>query len=75
MILLHDNTRPHVAKIVKETLTELEWEVLPNVAYSPDLVPSDYNLFRSMQHGLKDTRFRDYEEVRKCEWMNGLLQT
>ena len=27
-ILLHDNTRPHVAQVVKAALQELEWEVL-----------------------------------------------
>ncbi|EFN80828.1 hypothetical protein EAI_11855, partial [Harpegnathos saltator] len=32
-------------------------------AYSPDLAPSDYYLFRSMQHALMDTYFSSYEEV------------
>lgn len=32
---------------------------------------SDYHLFRSMQHDLEDTHFRDYEEVWKliAEWV------
>jgi len=71
VMLLHDNARPHVAKSVKETLMQFEWEVLPHPAYSPDLAPSDYYLFRSMQHGLVDTHFRNYEDVRKWidEWI------
>ena len=48
-ILLHDNARPHVAKVVKKYLETLKWDVLPHPPYSPDIVPSDYWLFRRMQ--------------------------
>ena len=60
----------HVAKSVKQVLRELEWEVLPHLVYSPDLAPSDYHLFRSMQHALTDTHFSSYNEVQKRvdEW-------
>lgn len=65
VILLHVNARPHIGKTVKETLLQLHWEILPHPAYSPDIAPSDYHLFRSMQHGLAGTRFKNAEEVRK----------
>ena len=42
VILLHDNTRPHVAKVVKKYLETLKWDVLPHPPYSPDIASSDY---------------------------------
>jgi len=70
IILLH-NARPHVAKSVKQTLLQLEWEIFPHPAYSPDLAPSDYHFFRSMQHAFTDTHFCSYEQVQKWvdEWI------
>lgn len=71
VILLHDNARPHVAKETKEALLDLEWEVLPHPAYSPDIAPSDYHLFRSIQHGLSGECFSNAADVRKWidEWI------
>ncbi|GFT08649.1 mariner Mos1 transposase [Trichonephila clavipes] len=71
VILQHDNARPHVAKVVKTYLETLKWEVLPHLLYSPDLAPSDYDLFRSMAHGLADQHFRSYENVKN--WINSWI--
>ena len=65
MFFQHDNARPHVAKRVKEKLEELGWTVLKHPPYSPDLAPSDYHLFRSMQNALLHKKFRNEEEVRE----------
>lgn len=40
----------------------------PHPAYSPDVAPSDYGLFRSMQHFMKGRRFESFDEVEEaCE--------
>ena len=47
----HDNTEPHVEKVVKDTLEVLQWNVLPYQPYSPDISLSNYHLFWFMTHG------------------------
>jgi hypothetical protein len=49
VILQHDNARPHIENMTKADIQELDWEILPHPPYSPDLAPSDYHLFRSLQ--------------------------
>ena len=56
VILLHDNAPSHTAKPVKETIEAFSWEILSHAAYSPDLAPSDYYLFASMEHALRFLR-------------------
>ena len=58
-VLLHDNSRPHLAKMTRQTISEMGWEVLPHLAYSPDLAPSDYHLFRALKNHLWDKAFDD----------------
>ena len=57
-IFFHDdNARPHVAIPVKNYLENSGWEILPHPTYIPELAPSDYHLFRSMQNALSGIRF------------------
>lgn len=71
-VLFHDdNARPHRAKTAQNKVEQLGWDRLEQPAYSPDLAPSDYHLFRSMQIGLADVRFRNAGEVRN--WIDGWI--
>jgi len=62
---LHDNAKPHIAKVTKEKLMNLGWQMVPHPAYSPDIAPSDYHLFHSMEHFLDDTKFIDEDEIKR----------
>lgn len=63
VILLHDNARPHVAKLTERTIGQLRWEVLPHPPWSPDLAPSDYHLFLSLRNHLSGKHYEDYDEL------------
>ncbi|WKX88368.1 hypothetical protein Q1695_008200 [Nippostrongylus brasiliensis] len=60
---LQDNASSHTAKVSQKKIEELGWKLLPHPPYSPDLAPSDYHLFRSMQNALLDKRFKNREEI------------
>ncbi|GFV60675.1 histone-lysine N-methyltransferase SETMAR [Trichonephila clavipes] len=61
VILQHDYARPHCARKTLEKINGLGWEVLPHPPYSPDIVPPDFHLFRSMQHFLTNKTFQNLD--------------
>jgi histone-lysine N-methyltransferase SETMAR len=64
VLLQQDNTRPHTAKKTLQKIEELKGiELLPHPAFSLDLVPSDYYLFRSMAQFLCGTKFQSVADV------------
>ncbi|GFO10054.1 transposase [Plakobranchus ocellatus] len=62
-ILQHDNPRPHTSRQTQEALRQLELTTLPHPAYSSDLAPSDYYLFRQLKKYLKGHPYDNDEEV------------
>lgn len=65
VILQQDNARPHVARQTLEKIEEMGWECLIHPPYSPDVAPSDYHLFRSLEHSLAGKRFSKVDDVKK----------
>jgi histone-lysine N-methyltransferase SETMAR len=45
VLLLHDNARPHTARLSQERIAAFGWQLLEHPPYSPDLAPSDFHLF------------------------------
>lgn len=66
VIIQHDNARPHISKIAQQKIKELEWEILPHPAYSPDIAPSDYHLFRSLQNYLSGKEFSKEDDIKNA---------
>ena len=63
VIFHHDNARPHVAQQTLRKLKELKWEILQHPPYSPDISPSDFHLFRSLQNSLNGKNLNSMEAV------------
>ena len=61
----HNGTKATTSRRVKTIakLSELGYELLPHLPYSPDLAPSDYWLFDDLKKMLQGKRFGSNEEV------------
>ena len=64
VIFHHDNATPHTSLATSQKLLRLGWEVILHPQHSPDLAPSDYYLFRSLQNSLNDKTFNDDKAVK-----------
>jgi hypothetical protein len=62
-LILHDNARPHLGKVVTDFLSKYEWEVLPHAPYSLDMSPLDLDLFHKFKQPMCGHCFPSLEEV------------
>ncbi|GFU63328.1 histone-lysine N-methyltransferase SETMAR [Trichonephila clavipes] len=63
VLLLHDNARPHVARVARKTIQQLDWETLCHHPYSPDLASSEYHLFHSLDNHFRGKSFTNEADV------------
>ena len=65
-IIFHQgNARLHVSLMTRKKLLQLGWEVLIYPLYSPDIAPSDFHLFRSLQNSLNGKNFYSLEDCKR----------
>ena len=65
-IVFHqDNARPHVSLMTRQKLLQLGWEVLIHMLYSPDIAPSEFHLFWSLQNSLNGKNFNSVEDCKR----------
>ena len=57
------NVRLHVLVNTVQKLKGFSWDVL-NYSYSPDIVPIDYCLFRSLEHSFRESNFVNLSNIK-----------
>ncbi|GFT86816.1 histone-lysine N-methyltransferase SETMAR [Trichonephila clavipes] len=57
-----DDARLHTSVVTRQKRWDLGWEVLMHPPYSPDLAPSDYNLFLAFKNFLSDKNLGTRED-------------
>ncbi|GFY08860.1 histone-lysine N-methyltransferase SETMAR [Trichonephila clavipes] len=72
VLLLHDNTRPHSAINTQNMIRSFGWEQIDHPPYSPDLAPSDFNLFCYLKEFIGGRRFDTADEVKEevQDWLS-----
>jgi hypothetical protein len=53
VVLLHANARPHTVYRTGTLLEHFNWELFDHPIYSPDLSPSDYQMFIYLKNWLR----------------------
>ena len=72
VLLQQDNERVNTCKVAMDAVERNVYESIPHPAYSPDLAPSDFFLYRNLKKDIRGLHFRSDEVVAAVEeWANG----
>ena len=66
IILHHDNARSYAALGIRQKIAEVDWKILSHPPYSPNIAPSDYHLFLSLQNFLTGKKFKNEEDIKQA---------
>jgi transposase len=62
-LILQDNARPLLWKVVTDLLSKYEWQMLPHAPYSPDMSPPEFDLFHKLKEPMREHRCPSLEKV------------
>ena len=68
-----DTSRPYVSLMTRQKLLQLGWEIMIHLSYSPDIAPSDFHLFPSLQNSSMEKLSVPWKMV-KGTWNSSLLK-
>ena len=70
-LLLHNNAPAHRSHVGQAVILESGFEEMHHPPYSPDLAPSDYNLFPNLKQHLRGQIFSTDDELKYAteEWL------
>jgi histone-lysine N-methyltransferase SETMAR len=63
VLLQKDNTKPHTSAATTDAIARLGLTMLQHPVYSPDLAPSNFQLFPKLKDDLRGHNFRSDQEV------------
>jgi histone-lysine N-methyltransferase SETMAR len=69
-ILLQCNSaQPHTSFRTQEAIAKLGWTILSHPPYSPDLAPSDFNLFGALKDAIQGKCLAVMMRLLKMKWL------
>jgi transposase len=62
-VFFHDNTLPHTAARAEALLEHFNWQLFDYPLHSPELPPSEYNLFTYLKNRIRSQRCNCNKEL------------